>query len=159
MFGGGASLAEELHSVEELGASPRGGDLGLREASRSFTAWRSLELRRVEEKLRGASQHGGAWSFVAWRRFRASQRGEAWSFAAWRCLALRSFEELPAWSSWPSSWVEEEEKGEVEPKIASQVEGKEKPRDLGQKLACLESNFTGGYNQYERLKKDRRSLI
>ncbi|KAG6538431.1 hypothetical protein ZIOFF_003552 [Zingiber officinale] len=45
MFGGGASLAEELHSVEELqsveelGASPRGGDLGLREASRS------LELR------------------------------------------------------------------------------------------------------------------
>ncbi|KAG6504494.1 hypothetical protein ZIOFF_036828 [Zingiber officinale] len=120
MFGGGASLAEELHSVEELGASPRGGDLGLREASRSFTAWRSLELRRVEEKLRGASQHGGAWSFAAWRRFRASQRGEAWSFAAWRCLALRSFEELPPWSSWPSSWVEEEEKGEVEPKIASQ---------------------------------------
>ncbi|KAG6534125.1 hypothetical protein ZIOFF_008009 [Zingiber officinale] len=64
MFGGGASLAEELHSVEELqsveelGASPRGGDLGLREASRSFTAWRSLELRHVFEELHNVEELG-----------------------------------------------------------------------------------------------------
>ncbi|KAG6471486.1 hypothetical protein ZIOFF_068928 [Zingiber officinale] len=99
------------------GASQRGG-------AWSFTAWRRFrasrsfeELHSVEEKLRGASQHGGAWSFAVWRRFRASQRGEAWSFAAWRCSALRSFEELSAWSSWPSLWVEEE--GEVEPSRVS----------------------------------------
>ncbi|KAG6519161.1 hypothetical protein ZIOFF_022650 [Zingiber officinale] len=81
-----------------------------------------------------------------WRRSRAEPR-ELHSVVEELGASPRGVEgELRWWRSFRALLVEEkgdraslvvEEKGEVKPRIASQVERKEKPRDLGQKFACL----------------------